>query len=327
MGYRTVMTDVQLVGAGANVDVQPPVTEDHEVTAIGSSVWVGVIPFQVPQVTVSLFDGTLTSQIMRSTDVRGWMRPLRLKITNANYLRLNNPGGAGANVSWSSRMTREFGTGTSNVISDLQTLGAAATFDIQPPVGSDYKLTDFGSDAWLGAAPAGQPNIDLNLTDATLVAQILDPASIRLWESELEIFASRTVYPRITNTAAVPAVVCFSGEVYRRYGVGASVVRNALQNCGIGASVDFQPALGEEYRITALAGANWIGIPPLLFPDFTAHIFDGTLASMIVSQTNWIGQGNLLDLVISRTNYLRITNTNAAQQNVGISAELIQRYA
>jgi len=322
------MNDVLVVGAGANQDIQPPATQDWMVTAIGSSVWVGVVPFQVPQVDVSLWDGALgPSEIMRSTDVRGWMRPLRLHINNGNYLRLNNPGGAGANISWSATLTRYFGAGVSNVISDLQTVGAAAVYDARPPAGYDWLLTDFGSDQWLGAAPAGVPNIDVGLWNGTIYSQILDPASGRMWEPELEIFASRTTYPRITNVDPAQAVICFTGVIYRYYGAGVSVVESLLQTAGAAGSIDFQPAAGEEWRITALAGTLWVGVPPLLFPDLTAHIFDGTNASMICSQTNWLMQGHTPEIFVDNTNYLRITNTNAAQQVVGMSAELTQRYA
>lgn len=328
MGYQTVNSDVALVGAGANQDVRPPATQDWEVTAIGSSAWVGVQPFQVPQVTVSLFDGTNIAQLLTSTDVRGWYRPLRLHINNGNYLRLNNPGAAGANISWSARLTRFFGAGASNVISDLQVLGAAATFDVRPVAGLDWLITDVGSDAWLGAAPAGVPNIDLDLTDGTLQAQILDPASGRLWESELELFSSRTNYLQVQNMAAVQAVVCFTGVIYRDYGgSGDSVVINDLLNAGGAASVDFRPAAGYEWRVTAVAGATWVGVPPLLFPDITVHIFDGTLASQIQSQINWMNQGHRMEILVDNTNYLRITNTNAAAQNVGVVGERTQRYA
>ncbi len=327
MGYQTVMNDTFLVGAGANQDIQPPATQDWEVTAVGSSVWVGVVPLQVPQVDVSLFDGTIQAQIIRSTDVRGWMRPLKLQINNGNYLRLNNPGGGGANISWSAKLVRYFGAGASNVVSDLATVGAAATWDVRPGVGYDWKASDFGSDTWVGAGPAGVPNIDVNLTDGTLIAQILDPVSNRLWAAQLELFASRTVYLRITNTAGAPAVVCFTGEIYRYYGAGFSVVESILGNAGIAGSVDFQPALGEEWRVTCIAGATWVGVPPLMFPDLTVHLFDGTLASQICSQTDNLMQEHVPEIVIENANDLRVTNTNAAAQNVGVCAELIQRYA
>ncbi len=328
MGYQTVNTNVALVGAGANLDVQPPATQDWEITAVGSSAWVGVQPFAIPQVTVSLFDGTLTSDIMTSTDVRGWYRRLRLHINVTDYLRLNNPGGAGANISFSARLTRFFGAGMSNVVSDVISIGAAATTDIRPAAGYDWLVTDIGSNQWLGAPPASVPNIDLNLTDGVLVSQILDPASGRLWEAEFELFASRDNYLRITNVDPAVASVCFVGVVYRWYGgSGDSVVVNDLTAAGIAGSVDYQPPAGYEWRITHLCGATWVGVPPLLFPDMTAHIFDGTLASQIVSQVNWLGQGHLLEILINNTDYLRLTNTNAAGQTLGVVGERIQRYA
>lgn len=328
MGYQTVNSGLVLVGAGANQDIQPPASQDWEVTAVGSDVWVGVQPFQVPQVTVSLFNGTDIAEILRSTDVRGWFRRQKLHINNTNYLRLTNPGGAGANVSWSARLTRFFGTGASNVISALQVLGAAATFDVQPPEGVDWLITDVGSDQWLGAAPAGVPNIDLDLTDGTLQTQILDPASERLWEAELELFSSRDNYLQIENTAGVQAVVCFVGVIYRNYGGSSdSVVINDLQNVGAAVSVDFQPGDGYEWRVTALGGATWVGVPPLLFPDITVHITDGTIASQIQSPINVMNQGHPMEILVDSTNYLRITNTNVAGQDVGIVGERVQRYA
>ena len=328
MGYQTVNNDVVALGAGANQDIRPPVGQDWEVTGIGSSVWVGVQPFAVPQVDVSLFDGTLTAQILRSTDVRGWYRKQKLHISRDNYLRLNNPGGGVANVSWSGRLTRFYGAGASLVISDIQSIGAAATVDVQPGAGYDWLITDFGSNTWLGAPPAGVPNIDVNLTDGTLVAQLLDPASGRMWEPELEYFASVDNYLRITNTAGALASVCWTGVVYRWYGgSGDSVVISDLQNAGIAGSVDFQPPAGYEWRVTAFAGATWLGVPPLLFPDMTVHMWDGTNASMIMSQVNWLNQGNSKEIMVDNTNYLRITNTNAAAQNVGVVGERVQRYA
>ena len=197
MGYQTVNSNVALLGAGLNLDIRPPPTQDWEVTAIGSSGWVGVQPFQVPEVDVSLFDGVNIAEILRSTDVRGWYRRQKLHINNTNYLRLNNPGIAGANISWSARLTRFFGAGASLVISDLQVLAAGATYDVRPPAGVDWLITDVGSDQWLGAGAAGVPNIDLDLTDGTLQAQLLDPASGRLWESALELFSSRYNYLQI----------------------------------------------------------------------------------------------------------------------------------
>lgn len=328
MGYRTIYTDVQAVGAGADVDIQPPATQDWEVADIGSSVWVGVQPLQVPEVDVSLYDGVLQAQILMSTDVRGWYRRQRLHINNTNYLRLNNPGGAIANISWSARLTRFFGAGASLVISDLVALGAAAVTNLQPPAGHDWLVTDVGSNRWLGAAPAGVPNIDVGLTDGVLASQILDPAGGRQWEAELELFSSRTNYITITNTDPLAASVCFTGVLYRDYGgSGDSVVRNDLLAAGGAGVVDFQPPAGYEWRITNIAGATWIGVPPLLFPDLTAHIFDATNASMVMSQLNWKNQGHLIEILVDNTNYLRITNTNAAGQTVGIVGEMIQRYA
>ena len=122
--------------------------------------------------------------------------------------------------------------------------------------------------------------------------------------------------------------MCFTGVVYRRYGgSGDSVVRNDLLNAGAAGSVDFQPPAGYEWRITGVAAALWVGVPPLLFPDITVHVFDGTLASQVQSQINWKNQGHAMEILVHNTDYLRITNANALAQDVGIVAEMVQRYA
>jgi len=329
MGIQTVLSDVQNVLAGANLDVRPPATGyDWEITDIGSSVWVGGAPNSRPQVDIGYYDGLIgPSYVLRSTDVRGWFRPQRLSINRNNYLRFNNPGIAAENVSYSAKITRYYGTGLSGCISDLQTLIAGATYSVQPPAGYDYKVKDIGSDQWVGGAPAGLPNVRVDLTDGIFTAIILQGTDVRQWEDELEIFVNNTNYINIVNTAAVQGVISFSADLHRYYGAGMSTVISDLQNCGAGASVDFQPANGVEWRITGFAAANWVGVPPLQFPDVTINLYDGTIASSLALQTDWKEQGHQMDIVVSDTDYIRITDTSGAGGDVGIIGELHQVFA
>lgn len=327
MARQTVYSDVQLVATLANLDIQPPAGQVWEVTDVGSSVWVGVAPAEVPQVDVGLFDGVLgPSHILRSTDTRGWNRRQRIMINNNNYLRLNNPGLAGANISHSCRLIQEYGIGLSVCLTDIQAIAGAAVLTIQPPAGSDYKVHDIGSDIWVGAAPAGLPDVQVDLTDALLPAIIMQSTDTRQWDAELEIFINNANYITITNTGAL-ANISYSAELYRRYGAGQSVVISDLQAIGALGNVDFQPALGVEWRITGIAGSLWVGVPPASFPDFTVHMFDGAIASQLVDQADIKGQGNLIELMVDRTEYVRITDTSGVGGNVGIIGEMIQRYA
>lgn len=324
MAIATVTTDVQLVGAGLNLDILPPVGEDQEVTDIGSSVWVGVVPNTRPQVDVGIFDGALgPSHILRSTDVRGWYRKQRILLSRTNYLRLNNPGGAGANISFSAKIIRRYGTGVSIVLTDVQAIGAGLVLSIQPPAGQDWRITEFGSDQWIGAGVAGLPNLLIQITDGVLVATLMQSTDTRQWDAELDLPVTNANYVDVTNTAGVLANVSFSAELIRNYGTGPSIVRSDVLACVGGASVDFIPPLGEEWKVTGIAGATWVGGAPLAFPDLTAHIFNGILAGQIQVQTCWNKQGNPFEIMIDNANYLRLTDTSGIAQSVGIAAEVV----
>lgn len=327
MARQTVYSDVQLVGAGADLDIQPPAGQVWEVTNIGSSVWVGVAPAGNPEVDVGLFDGVLgPSHILRSTDTRGWNRRQSIMINNANYLRLTNPGLAGANISHSARLIQEYGVGLSVCVTDIQAIAGAGVLTLQPPAGSDYKVHDIGSDIWVGGAPAGLPDVQVDLTDGVLPAMIMQSPDTRQWDAELEIFINNANYITVTNTGAL-ANISFSAELYRLYGAGQSVVISDLQAVGALGNVDFQPAAGMEWRITGFAGSLWVGVPPASYPDFTVNLFDGLIASQLASQVDIKDQGSLIEVMVDNTHYVRITDTSAVGANVGVIGELWQRYA
>lgn len=328
MSEHLVVSDVQVVLAGANWDVQPAAGYNWEVTQIGSSTWVGVPPNAVPQVDVGIFDGAIgPSHILRSTDNRGWLRPQKLMISNGNYLRLNNPGGAQANVSISAKIIRNYGAGLGIVRTDVQTLIAGATYSVQPPAGDNWLIHDIGSNQWVGAAPAGLPNVTVELTDGVLTAMVARGIDFRMWGDEIELYVDNTNYVDLTNDALVAGVVCFVAECIRSKGAGATLVRTDVLACLALASVDFQPPAGHEWEITQFAAANWVGVSPAALPNITAHLFDGTNASMIMSQANLVNQLNKIKIHVDNTDYLRITDASNLPQSVGISAILTQRYA
>ena len=323
---RTIYTDVVVVGAGLTTDIQPPADEVQEVTILGSSVWIGVAPNSKPNMNVGLFDTAIgPSLFLRGADIRGWNRTQHLIIDNTNYLRLTNAAGAGANLSWGAKVIRR--GGATIVRSDLQTVGAGLTYSLQPVVGEDIVVRDFCSDQWVGAAPAGLPNLNIDLDNGTLTARMMQSSDTAQWEPEMELYITNANYITITNAAGVQAVIGFSAEVIREYGAGISVVQSDVVACLAGASVDFQPPAGEEWEVTMIGGVTWAGAPPLAFPNITAHLFDGTNASMIMDQNNWILHGSKPSIIIDNNNYLRITDTSAAGMNVAISAIMTGQYA
>ena len=328
MGYPTVMNTIQTVGAGLNVDIQPPITQTWRVTDVGSDLWVGVLPNAVPNINVSLFDGTIQAEFLTAANVRGWYRKQNLVIDNALYLRIANAGLGNANVSTSIELITYFGAGASVSRSAIQTVGAGLTVDIRPATDiEDWTIYDVGSSVWLGAAPVAVPDVEVDLNDGALVARIMDSTETRQWEPEQKLFVTRANYITLTNAGLANANIAWSAELLRYFGGGASIVRSDVQAVGAGLNIDFRPPVGEEWDVTIVGSSAWVGISPAQFPNITVSLFDGTIASTIQTATSWKGNGHALSVKVDRDRYLRVNDASGAGQNVGISAQLTQRYA
>jgi len=322
-----IMTDVQLVGAGANLDALPAAGFEWEVLEVGSSVWVGVAPNAVPQVNVGIFNGLIgPAWILQAVNTRGWNRVQRLHVNVTNYLRLNNPGGAGANVSFVAKVARAFGAAASNVITQLATVAAGANWDLIPVAGIEWLITDVGSSLWIGAAPAGLPDVTVQIFDATLAATVCRGADVRGWDKNMHLLFNTANYLRLTNTNAAQAVLGISGVVARAFGAGATVVETDVQAIGAGANVDVRPAAGEEWCVYEIGASVWLGVSPAALPALTVQIFDATLASTILTSTDWKGWLNDMQIYIDNTNYLRFTDTGGGG-NFCISAALTRQYS
>ncbi len=327
MGYPTVMNNVQTIATGLVVDIRPPATQVWRVTEAGSDQWGGVLPNAVPNIDVSLFDGTIQAEFLTSLDTRGWYRKQNLVIDRDTYVRLTNNALVNAVVSYSAELMSEFGAGASISRSAIQTIATGVTVDIRPPIDEDWIVHDFCSDDWLGAKPVSNPNLEVELNDGTIVARILDSTENRQWEPELKLFVTRDNYITLTNTGQGNANVGWSAELMRDFGAAPSVVKSDVQAVGAGLNVDFRPPVGEEWEVTMFGGSVWAGISPNQFPDITVSIFDGTIASTIETATSWKGNGHEISVHIDRDRYIRVNDASGGGQNVGISAQLTQRYA
>ena len=328
MGYRTNMNGIQTIGAGLTVDIRPPATQVWRVTELGSSAWVGALPNQVPNMDVSLFDGTIQAEFLRSVDVRGWYRKQNLVIDNTNYLRLTNNALVNANLSWSAELVSYFGAGASVSRSSILTVGAGLTRDIRPATDTEvWEIHDIGSNNWLGAAPVAVPNVEVDQNDATIVARFMDSTETRQWEPGMKLIVDRNNYITLTNAGLANANLAVSAELLSYYGAGASINRSDVQAVGAGLNVDFRPPAGEEWDVHLIGSSVWAGISPAQFPDITVSLFDATIGSVIEQATSWHNQGHEMNIKIDRDRYLRVNDASAGGQNVAISAQLTQRYA
>ena len=319
----SVMTFVQLVGAGGVIDVRPAAGIDWKVTAIGSSIWVGVAPAGHPRVNCGIWDGANgPAWILQSTDIRGWHRKQQIFVSRTNYLRLNNPGAGGENISYSAQVTRIFGTAVDPVITDVQTIGLGANMDVIPPAGIEIEITDIGASLWIGGAPGNLPQVDVSLFNGALAGQLLLNSDVAGWNKELNIYIDDQNYLRVTNAnlAAVNAIAIV-GTIARIRGAAATaVMSDVLAIAPAGGPLVIRPTLGEEWMVTMIGASVWTAAPPGSFPNIQVDITNGVIASMVarsVDAQNWM---NELELLIDNTNYIQITDLAGAGCNICFSA-------
>lgn len=323
-----VVSIVVAIGAGLNYDLIPAVGQDYKVTEVGSSLWVGVAPLAVPQVQVGITDGVSTAWFRRTTlanpDTRGWAERPDWYISRQHYLRINNPGVAGENVAISAKIAKDYGPGgVSSVVSDVLVIPAAGFVDVIPAAGTDVCITDVGSDTWVGAPPAGLPNVQVDITDGASFGMIAHGADACGWDN-FKVFINDTVYMRLTAAAAV--VVCYSGFIAKDYGPnGVSEVASiAATVLAAPANVlTVRPAAGQELMITRIGSSAWVGVAPGALPDLSVAMTDGALAGIqpvLMQGTDGKGWFDFLEIYIDRTHWLLITDTGAAGAQIGVSA-------
>lgn len=86
---ETSIGSVQDVVGSATLDIQPPAGEEWVITEFAAETWTGVPgAADVPDITVSLYDGTNLSDILEPLASAAWYRKLHIHIDNATYLRI-----------------------------------------------------------------------------------------------------------------------------------------------------------------------------------------------------------------------------------------------
>jgi hypothetical protein len=287
---------------------------------------VGVAPAAVPNLTAGLFDGVNGPALFRFSSAaaphtRGWANPPEWHINNTNYLRITNPEAGGLNVAISILMSSHFGANAnSRVISDLAVLGAGAAQAVRPPIGQDWKITDIGSTRWVGAQPAGIPNVAIDITDGVNAAQVADGANARGWDRPFEIYINNNAWMTLTNPVGAGATVGWSGVIIADYGTnGQTHVISDTAILGAGGVQVVQPPATEEWVITEIGCSVWLGAAPAALPDVLVQISDGTIAGIAQNNANVRGWNGRMRYVLTNTNFMTLTDSGGAGCNVGWS--------
>jgi hypothetical protein len=104
-----VISDVQDIGAGANLDFRPTDGYEVTITLVGGETWTALgAPADVPNMSTSNYNGTNASQFLKAGPSFLWDSLLDIKINNTNRLRLNNSAGGNSELSFFGYVTRKY---------------------------------------------------------------------------------------------------------------------------------------------------------------------------------------------------------------------------
>lgn len=314
-----LVSDLQAgVGAGGNVDVQPPPGQEWAIYEVGNDE-----PFvgNVPDVEIALRDGVLNDAILifdPAVDASRRYRRFEFYITNSDFLRITNTGGAGANISWfGERVTAGL------TVTDIRTIGAGATIYIQPPAGQTWRICCFGASVWTAAGDRN-PNVSIGVTDGTLVASnIIVPTMNRAQDKRLDWIIDNNIYLSVTDQSAGGLDFGFIGRIVPLVSIGG-----VQDVAGLG-TLDVQPPLGQEWVISELAAETWAGGgAPGNTPDVDVSLVVGANESDILPagapSALW---GRELILHVDNAHYLRFTDVSGANNEVGYLGYLKRSYS
>jgi hypothetical protein len=304
------------VGAGATVTVRPPVGEEWLITDFSNNAaFVG----GVPDVEVSLTDGVNTSicLIDPTTDNGKRGRQYKFYITHDLYMLITNTGGAGSNIGWvgekvAPNLTR----------SGIITIAALSNAIIQPPVGETWVITEWGADTWTAGPADINPDCWVGLSDGvSLLSFITDPTMIRGQDKCMEVYIDNAVGLNVYSTPG-----CNFAYSARR--VPNNCISYVTDVAGL-ATLDVRPTVGEEWYLSEFSGEIWAGGgAPNNYPDLLISLRVGANLSDIfeppaLASINW---DVACILLADYDHYIRITNNNAANNQVGVSGFLKRSY-
>lgn len=305
----TYITDIELAVAGAGAFIiQPAAGHAYCLEEVSSNqAFVG----GVPDVAVALDDGVHTTCILKLDPATAVQKDRKLEIylTNALYATVTNTAVGAANIGYFGKQVN-----VNNVRSLIVTAPNGGNVDVQPPVGETWKVTEIGAET-LGAAQ--HPNITMYLTNGVLtVSALTDETHNAKWDKAWNLILSNANYLNIAPIAAADNDVALS------------IVRVALQPfCGIvdcvgAATIDIQPAAGQQAVVVDIAGETWAGIAPVGTPDAAVALWDGVNISDVMtagSVADALIHFRQMELRIHPAAYLRVTDVSGGANEIGWS--------
>lgn len=315
-----LISDLQAgVGAGGNVDVRPPAGEEWYIYAVGNDV---AFAGNVPDVQIYIRDGIHNDAIViydPSVDASRRYSHFEFNITYTMYLRIQNTGGAGANISWCGEKVR---SGLS--VTDIRTIGAGATIFIQPPPGETWQISYSAASVW-NAVGDRNPNVTISITDGTLFASNIVVQDAQRAQDRIEDWIiDSNIYLCVTDQSGAGLDFGFIGTRVAKTAIGA------VQDVAGAGNMDIRPPAGNEWVITEISAEQWGGAGAALQPDIDVSMIVGAnlsellQAGSIAASPLW---NNKFVFQIDNSHYLRVTNVNVASNEVGYLGYLKRSYS
>lgn len=318
----TTIVPLAAAGVGDFFDFRPPVGEDWEVTEIAASVFSGGT---VPEVDAGLMTAVsiVPAWIRHSgntgtfENLRGWGGETSIFINNACWLRVENADAAPVDVAISAKVIKTYGPAArSSVVSGIAILAGAIATPITPPAGQDWLLTDVGSSVWVNANPNQLPNVQVDLTEAGLLATVATAGAVsRGWDKPFELHLNNTSF--VTLTPAGAATIGWSAVITREYPPnGFSNVITRVRLADAAGDVEIRPPVGEEWKITDIGcNAAFTVAVPTVQADIVDAAAQVTIAQLSTAAKGWYGK---MAYLLNRNNWM-VLRAVAATDNCGVS--------
>jgi hypothetical protein len=193
----------------------------------------------------------------------------------------------------------------SNLVTNISLLVAAGgNVDVRPPVGQEWKITDFAClHAFVGAAPDVQVGLYNGVTNCISLADPTTDAGKRT--RQYKFYLTNANYMRITNTGAINNNVGYVGEI-----VQPGLTRTGQVVIGATAYNTVRPPVGETWEITEWGADTWSAgeINPDVEIGLT-NVAGLLVLSQFIQSTNVRGQDKQPSIIIGRDVYLNIYST------------------
>lgn len=308
------------VGAGLAITVQPALGEAYCVTEVGND---ALFINDMPDIQVEGVDLTHTAAVIildPNTEARKGGRPKEIYINNDAYLDIRNSGGAGMNVSWTG-----YRVDPNIVISDIETVPASAIYDIRPPAGEVWRITEVGAET-VTLAANNHPDLEFRIATATLTASIvMSEVDDLKQEKLLDWYIDHDTWIQVLDLSAGDNDMFWSGVRVDVEHVGTVV------DVGAGLTLDILPPDGSEFVITDFSAESW-GAPvaaPASAPDMLVSLFNGTVLSDIMEAgsiaVSLMGNRSI-HLEIDHDVYIRITDVSGGNNEIGYIGYVRREY-